>query len=148
MRLQGQGGHRHRRRLGVWCRHLHEVRRRGRARAGGDLNEARPHPDVATAWGRTRGRTRVDVACGRRAGHDGRAEQHFGRIDILVNNAGITHLPQPLEDVSEDDFDRIVAVNMKAIYLAMREVVPRMKAQAAGRRASVAWCSTWPARPA
>jgi 3-oxoacyl-[acyl-carrier protein] reductase len=50
------------------------------------------------------------------------AVQHFGRIDILVNNAGVTHLPQPLEDVSEADFDRIVAVNMKAIYLAMREV--------------------------
>jgi 3-oxoacyl-[acyl-carrier protein] reductase len=61
------------------------------------------------------------------------AVQHFGRVDILVNNAGVTHLPQALEDVSEADFDRIVAVNMKAIYLAMREVVPRMKAQAAGR---------------
>ena len=60
------------------------------------------------------------------------AEQHFGRLDILVNNAGVTHLPQPLEDVSEADFDRIVAVNMKAIYLAMREVVPRFKANAAG----------------
>ena len=60
------------------------------------------------------------------------AERQFGRIDILVNNAGVTHLPQALEDVSEDDFDRIVAVNMKAIYLAMREVVPRMKANAPG----------------
>ncbi len=56
------------------------------------------------------------------------AELHFGRIDILVNNAGVTHLPQPLEDVSEDDFDRVVAINMKAIYLAMREAVPRFKA--------------------
>jgi 3-oxoacyl-[acyl-carrier protein] reductase len=62
------------------------------------------------------------------------AVQHFGRIDILVNNAGVTHLPQALEDVSEADFDRIVAVNMKAIYLAMREVVPRMKAQPAGKQ--------------
>jgi 3-oxoacyl-[acyl-carrier protein] reductase len=61
------------------------------------------------------------------------AELHFGRIDILVNNAGVTHLPQPLEDVSEE-FDRIVAVNMKAIYLAMREVVPRMKANAPGAK--------------
>ncbi len=60
------------------------------------------------------------------------AELHFGRIDILVNNAGVTHLPQALEEVSEADFDRIVAVNMKAIYLAMREVVPRFKANAPG----------------
>jgi len=53
-------------------------------------------------------------------------------FDILVNNAGIGHLPQPLEDVSEDDFDRIVAVNMKAIYLAAKEIVPRMKAAGGG----------------
>jgi 3-oxoacyl-[acyl-carrier protein] reductase len=62
------------------------------------------------------------------------AELHFGRLDILINNAGVTHLPQPLEDVTEADFDRIVAVNMKAIYLAMRDVVPRMKAQEPGPR--------------
>ncbi|MCU0967300.1 MAG: glucose 1-dehydrogenase [Rubrivivax sp.] len=60
------------------------------------------------------------------------AELHFGRLDILVNNAGVTHLPQPLEDVDEADFDRIAAINMKAIYLAMREVVPRFKARAPG----------------
>lgn len=62
------------------------------------------------------------------------AEAHFGRLDILVNNAGVTHLPQPLEAVSEEDFDRIVAVNMKAIYHAMREVVPRFKANAPGHK--------------
>ena len=60
------------------------------------------------------------------------AVERFGRLDILVNNAGVTHLPQPLEEVTESDFDRIVAVNMKAIYLAMREVVPLMKANAKG----------------
>jgi 3-oxoacyl-[acyl-carrier protein] reductase len=60
------------------------------------------------------------------------AELHFGRLDIVVNNAGVTHLPQPLEDVSEADFDRVVAVNMKAIYLSMREAVPRLKGNAPG----------------
>ncbi len=60
------------------------------------------------------------------------AELHFGRIDVLINNAGIGHLPQPLESVPEDEFDRITAVNMKAIYLAMCEAVPRLKGNAAG----------------
>jgi 3-oxoacyl-[acyl-carrier protein] reductase len=60
------------------------------------------------------------------------AELHFGRLDILVNNAGIGHLPQPLEGLPEDQFDRLFAVNMKAIYLAMREVVPRFKEQGRG----------------
>jgi 3-oxoacyl-[acyl-carrier protein] reductase len=57
------------------------------------------------------------------------AEQHFGAFDILVNNAAVGHLPQPLEGLPEDEFDRLFAVNMKSIYLAMREVVPRFKAR-------------------
>ncbi len=60
------------------------------------------------------------------------AELHFGHLDILVNNAGVGHLPQPLEDLPEEQFDRITAVNMKAIYLAMREAVPRFKERRRG----------------
>jgi 3-oxoacyl-[acyl-carrier protein] reductase len=59
-------------------------------------------------------------------------QDHFAGLHILVNNAGVSHLPQPLEDVSEDDFDRILAINVKAIYLAARIVVPRFKAQKKG----------------
>ncbi len=75
----------------------------------------------------------VDVACAAdvRRMVDA-AYEHFGALDILVNNAGVGHLPQPLEELPEDEFDRIVAVNMKAIYLAAREVVPRMKAAGHG----------------
>jgi 3-oxoacyl-[acyl-carrier protein] reductase len=89
--------------------------------------------DLAAQLGEHARAIRVDVTCATdvRLMMDA-AEQHFGRLDILVNNAGVTHLPQPLEDVGEADFDRIVAVNMKAIYRAMVEVVPRFKAQAAG----------------
>jgi 3-oxoacyl-[acyl-carrier protein] reductase len=60
------------------------------------------------------------------------AHDLFGGLDILVNNAGMGHVPQPLEALAEDDFDRIVAVNIKPIYLAAREVVPRFKAQRSG----------------
>jgi len=60
------------------------------------------------------------------------AIDRFGGLDILVNNAGMGHLPQPLESLDEADFDRILAVNVKAIYLAAREVVPRFKAQKRG----------------
>ncbi len=61
-----------------------------------------------------------------------RAAERFGGLDILVNNAGMGHVPQPLENLAEDDFDRILAVNVKAIYLAAKEVVPRFKAQKRG----------------
>lgn len=60
------------------------------------------------------------------------AVQRFGGLDVLVNNAGMGHLPQPLEGLPEDEFDRILAVNVKAIYLAAREAVPRFKAQRSG----------------
>jgi hypothetical protein len=53
-------------------------------------------------------------------------------LDILVNNAGMGHVPQPLESLPEDDFDRILALNVKAIYLAAKQVVPRFKAQKKG----------------
>lgn len=55
------------------------------------------------------------------------AEEFAGGIDILVNNAGVGHGPVALEALPEDDFDRVFEVNMKAIYLAAREVVPIMK---------------------
>ncbi|MFK7859440.1 MAG: SDR family oxidoreductase [Granulosicoccus sp.] len=56
----------------------------------------------------------------------------FGSVDIVVNNAGVTHLPMPMEEVDETDFDRIIAVNTKAIYLMAHHVLPLMKAQSSG----------------
>ena len=76
-------------------------------------------------------RTDVTVAADVRAMVEA-AHARFGGLDILVNNAGMGHVPQPLESLDEDEFDRILAVNVKAIYLAAREVVPRMKAQKKG----------------
>ncbi len=64
----------------------------------------------------------------------------FGRIDVMVNNAGVTHLPTPMEEVTEADFDRVLAVNCKSIYLIAREIVPLMKT--AGRGAIVNVAST------
>jgi len=60
------------------------------------------------------------------------AADALGDIDILVNNAGITHLPQPLEEVSEADFDRVLAVNAKSVYLTAHHFVPAMKARHSG----------------
>ena len=55
-----------------------------------------------------------------------------GAVDILVNNAGVTHLPMATEEVSEEDFDRIVAVNMKAIFHTTQAFVPGFKARKSG----------------
>ena len=52
----------------------------------------------------------------------------FGSVDILVNNAGITHLPQPMDQVEEDEFDRVFAVNAKSVFLTAKHLVPHMRA--------------------
>ncbi|MEL6572510.1 MAG: SDR family oxidoreductase [Pseudomonadota bacterium] len=59
-------------------------------------------------------------------------QRTFGRVDILVNNAGTTHLPTPMEDVTESDFDKVFAVNCKSVYLTAKHAVPVMKGQGAG----------------
>jgi 3-oxoacyl-[acyl-carrier protein] reductase len=71
----------------------------------------------------------------------------FGKIDIVINNAGVTHLPTPTEAVSEEDFDRVMAVNMKSIYLITREVVPLMKARKAGNILNIASTAGLSPRP-
>ncbi len=71
----------------------------------------------------------------------------WGRIDILVNNAGITHMPAPMEEVSEEDFDRVFAVNAKSVYLTAREIVPRMKATGGGAILNVASTAGLSPRP-
>lgn len=86
---------------------------------------------VAEATGAHWLRVDVSSAADAKAMIDAAAER-FGSLDILVNNAGIGHLPQPLEGLPEEEFDRILAVNVKAIYLAAREAVPRFKAQKKG----------------
>ena len=51
----------------------------------------------------------------------------FGDVDILVNNAGVTHQSGALENVSENEFDHVMAVNNKAIFLAAKTFIPAMK---------------------
>ena len=66
------------------------------------------------------------------------ALEELGHLDILVNNAGVTHPPQALEEVSEDAFDRVFAVNAKSVYLTARSLVPHMKSRGAGAILNVA----------
>jgi 3-oxoacyl-[acyl-carrier protein] reductase len=56
----------------------------------------------------------------------------FGRLDIVVNNAGTSHRNQPLLDVSEQEFERVFAVNVKSIYLSAQAAVPVMRKQGGG----------------
>ena len=75
------------------------------------------------------------------------AAERLGPVGILVNNAGITHLPAPLEAVSEADFDRVFAVNCKSVYLTARVLVPLMKGRGAGAILNVASTAGLSPRP-
>ncbi len=66
------------------------------------------------------------------------AHSEFGALDILIDNAGVTHLPQAMEYVTEDDFDRVFNVNMKSVYLTARALVPHFKERGAGAILNVA----------
>lgn len=48
----------------------------------------------------------------------------FGRLDILVNNAGTTHVNKPVLEITEDEYDRTFAVNVKGLFLCCQAVVP------------------------
>jgi len=51
----------------------------------------------------------------------------FGRLDILVNNAG-THPPtQPIDTISVEDFDRLVAINLRSVFVACRAALPALR---------------------
>ena len=71
----------------------------------------------------------------------------FGGLDILVNNAGITHLPKPMEEVTEAEFDRVLAVNAKSVFLTARHIVPRMKAAGTGAILNIASTAGLSPRP-
>jgi 3-oxoacyl-[acyl-carrier protein] reductase len=66
------------------------------------------------------------------------ANRLLGGVDIVVNNAGVGHTPQPLDELSDDAFDRIAAVNMRAIYLMSKAFVPAMKTQGSGAILNIA----------
>jgi 3-oxoacyl-[acyl-carrier protein] reductase len=60
------------------------------------------------------------------------AVQRYGRLDVMVNNAGWTHRNRPALEVSEDEFDRVYAINVKSIYLSTIHAVPVFRANGGG----------------
>jgi 3-oxoacyl-[acyl-carrier protein] reductase len=59
-------------------------------------------------------------------------ERELGPVDVLINNAGIG-LVRTVDDLTEEDFDRTIAVNLKSVFLCTQAVVPGMQARKWGR---------------
>jgi 3-oxoacyl-[acyl-carrier protein] reductase len=56
----------------------------------------------------------------------------FGGLHIIVNNAGTTHRNRPMLEVTEAEFDRIYAVNVKSLFLTAQHAVPWFRSQGGG----------------
>ena len=59
-------------------------------------------------------------------------ERELGPVDILINNAGIA-INRPVEELTEEDFDRTMAVNLKSVFLCTQAVMPGMRKRRWGR---------------
>lgn len=73
------------------------------------------------------------------------ARENFGGVQIVVNNAGTTHRNKPVLDVTEAEFDRVYAVNVKGIFWSVHAMVPSFRAQGGGVFVNIA--STAGVRP-
>lgn len=98
-----------------------------------DLNEAGAR-DVAAGIGEAATAIRGDVTSGPdlAAAVEAAARHGGGRLDIVVNNAGWTHRNKPLLEVTEEEFDRVYAINVKSIFHMAGAAVPRFRQQGGG----------------
>jgi len=64
--------------------------------------------------------------------------KQFGAIDILVNNAGIEAPPRLAKDLPEEQWDRVLGVNLKGVFLCCQAVIPQMMKQNKGRIVNIA----------
>lgn len=68
--------------------------------------------------------------------------EKIGPIDILVNNAGIAHIGKA-DDTSEEDFDRVMSVNVKGVYNCLHAAIPQLRANGGGVIVNMASVAAW-----
>jgi 3-oxoacyl-[acyl-carrier protein] reductase len=102
---------------------VNDINRTGGERVAGE---------IATAGGRALFAYGDVTRAGDWAGLVAAAQSAFGRLDIVVNNAGWTHRNKPFLEVSEAEFDKVYAVNVKSVWLSAMHALPAFRRQGGG----------------
>jgi len=114
---------------------------RGFAQAGADIVISSRHtdelekalPEILEGTGRRGLIVTVDLSQRSEAERLAKtALEQMGRVDILVNNAG-TNVPSPIDQVKDEDWDRVIELNLSACMVLTRALVPQMKERRWGR---------------
>jgi NAD(P)-dependent dehydrogenase (short-subunit alcohol dehydrogenase family) len=75
------------------------------------------------------------------------ALERFGRIDVLVNNAAVLPKFSPFEQIQEAEWDRVMAVNIKGMWLCCKAVIPIMRQQGKGKIINISSDTIWGGTP-
>jgi len=110
-----------------------------------DVLDCKPVAEEIKALGGEALALKIDVTNEKdTAGMAQKTFERFGRIDILVNNAAIIgsienkDFKKPVEELTAADWDRILAVNVKGVFLSSKAVIPYMKKQGGGKIINIA----------
>ena len=100
-------------------------------------------PAVTEAAARTVGGEALALSADVTKGADvdaavGRVVDHWGRLDVLVNNAGITGRSFPIWELTDEDWQRVIDVDLTSVFLCCRAAVRVMLAQGSGRIVNIA----------
>jgi NAD(P)-dependent dehydrogenase (short-subunit alcohol dehydrogenase family) len=81
-----------------------------------------------SAWRARVGSCTADVSSSAQAAHYARhAEERFGKIDVFFDNAGIEGPNAPITEFPEDDFERVMQINVRGVFLGIKYVAPHMR---------------------
>jgi 3-oxoacyl-[acyl-carrier protein] reductase len=110
-----------------------------------NYSRSKDDAEATAADARAKGVRAIAVACDVADDGDVRAmvercKAEFGRLDVVVNNAGTTHFVKhtELEEMTEEKWDRIIAVNLKGPFFVSRAAIPLMRASGGGSIVNVA----------
>jgi 3-oxoacyl-[acyl-carrier protein] reductase len=107
------------------------------AREGARVAVLDVNGDAAKAVARQIGKSAIVLACdvARKSDIDAALQvtlAAFGRLDILVNNAGVAHVNKPVTEIGEAELDRVLAVNVKGLFLMSQAAVPVFRRNGGG----------------